>query len=69
MASEEIAAETAKGVTKVPDADHVTVILGTVGFGGGSLEKLAGMTRAVVGIKDVASIVKPIEDEGCEKNT
>lgn len=58
VASCEIAMETAKGVTKMSKIDRVAVILGTVGFGGGILEKLAGMARTVVVHKNETAITK-----------
>lgn len=58
VASEEMATETAKGVTKVSKIDRVAVMLGTVGFSGGIEEKFAGIARTVVVHKSETRITK-----------
>lgn len=57
------------GVTCAPGRDRVAVILGTVGFGGGMLEKLAGIARTVVVSKDTAALERRYPGIECEDNT
>lgn len=66
---EEAVKETASGVTKVSNADPVTLVIGALGFIGGILLVLAGITPAGPGSKDDACAAKSIEDPGCDTNS